>query len=159
MAQKEDPNTKVVASNRKAFHDYSIEEKIEAGLILKGTEVKSLREGRVNLREAYATVAQGKAVLHNCHIGEYSHGNIMNHEPLRTRGLLLHKKQIQKLTGQVQQKGLTIVPLRIYFNLRGTAKIELGLARGKKYYDRRESVKKREAGREMERAMKSRQQK
>ncbi len=159
MAQKEDPNTKVVASNRKAFHNYSIEEKIEAGLILKGTEVKSLREGRVNLREAYATVAQGKAVLHNCHIGEYSHGNIMNHEPLRTRGLLLHKKQIQKLTGQVQQKGLTIVPLRIYFNLRGTAKIELGLARGKKHYDRRESVKKREAGREMERAMKSRQQK
>ena len=125
MAQKEDPNTKVVASNRKAFHNYSIEEKIEAGLILKGTEVKSLREGRVNLREAYATVAQGKAVLHNCHIGEYSHGNIMNHEPLRPRGLLLHKKQIQKLTGQVQQKGLTIVPLRIYFNLRGTAKIEL----------------------------------
>ena len=159
MAQKEDPNTKVVASNRKAFHNYSIEEKIEAGLILKGTEVKSLREGRVNLREAYATVAQGKAVLHNCHIGEYSHGNIMNHEPLRTRGLLLHKKQIQKLTGQVQQKGLTIVPLRIYFNLRGTAKIELGLARGKKHYDRRESVKKREAGREMERAMKYRQQK
>lgn len=159
MAQKEDPNTKVIASNRKAFHNYSIEEKIEAGLILKGTEVKSLREGRVNLREAYATVAQGKAVLHNCHIGEYSHGNIMNHEPLRTRGLLLHKKQIQKLTGQVQQKGLTIVPLRIYFNLRGTAKIELGLARGKKHYDRRESVKKREAGREMERAMKSRQQK
>ena len=159
MAQKEDPNTKVVASNRKVFHNYSIEEKIEAGLILKGTEVKSLREGRVNLREAYATVAQGKAVLHNCHIGEYSHGNIMNHEPLRTRGLLLHKKQIQKLTGQVQQKGLTIVPLRIYFNLRGTAKIELGLARGKKHYDRRESVKKREAGREMERAMKSRQQK
>ena len=159
MAQKEDPNTKVVASNRKAFHNYSIEEKIEAGLILKGTEVKSLREGRVNLREAYATVAQGKAVLHNCHIGEYSHGNIMNHEPLRTRSLLLHKKQIQKLTGQVQQKGLTIVPLRIYFNLRGTAKIELGLARGKKYYDRRESAKKREAGREMERAMKARQQK
>ncbi len=159
MAQKEDPNTKVVASNRKAFHNYSIEEKIEAGLILKGTEVKSLREGRVNLREAYATVAQGKAVLHNCHIGEYSHGNIMNHEPLRTRGLLLHKKQIQKLTGQVQQKGLTIVPLRIYFNLRGTAKIELGLARGKKYYDRREAAKKREAGREMERAMKARQQK
>ena len=159
MAQKEDLNTKVVASNRKAFHNYSIEEKIEAGLILKGTEVKSLREGRVNLREAYATVVQGKAVLHNCHIGEYSHGNIMNHEPLRTRGLLLHKKQIQKLTRQVQQKGLTIVPLRIYFNIRGTAKIELGLARGKKHYDRRESVKKREAGREMERAMKSRQQK
>ena len=159
MVHKEDPNTKIVASNRKAFYNYSIEEKIEAGLILKGTEVKSLREGRVSLREAYATVVQGKAILHNCHIGEYSHGNIMNREPLRTRSLLLHKKQVQTLTGKVQLKGLTIVPLRIYFNPRGIAKIELGLARGKKYYDRRESVKKREAGREMERAMKYRQQK
>ncbi len=152
----EDPN-KVVGSNRKAFHDYSIEEKIEAGLILKGTEVKSLREGRVNLREAYATVVKGKAVLHNCHIGEYSHGNIMNHEPLRARPLLLHKKQIEKLTGKVQQKGLTIVPLRIYFNPRGIAKVELGLARGKKHYDKRDAVKKREAGRDMDRAMKTRQ--
>ena len=157
MGEKQDNNTKVVASNRKAFHDYSIEEKIEAGLILKGTEVKSLREGRVNLREAYATVANGKAVLHNCHIGEYSHGNIMNHEPLRVRGLLLHKKQIEKLTGKVQQKGLTLIPLRIYFNPRGIAKVELGLARGKKQYDRRETIKKREAGREIERAMKTRQ--
>jgi len=122
------------------------------------TQVKSLREGRVNLREAYATVTEGKAVLHNCHIGEYSHGNIMNHDPLRARGLLLHKKQIQKLTGKVQQKGLTLIPLRIYFNPRGIAKVELGLARGKKQYDRRETIKKREAGREMERAMKIRQQ-
>ncbi len=145
---------KVVGSNRKAFHDYSIEEKIEAGLILTGTEVKSLRDGRVNLREAYATVAEGKAVLHNCHIAEYSHGNIMNHDPLRPRGLLLHKKEIRKLTGKVQQKGLTLIPLRLYFTPRGIAKIELGLARGKKHYDRREAVKKREAGREMERAMK-----
>ncbi len=155
---KHESATKVIASNRKALHDYSIEEKIEAGLILKGTEVKSLREGRVNLREAYATVAEGKAILHNCHIGEYSHGNIMNHAPLRPRGLLLHKKQIEKLAGKVQQKGLTLVPLRIYFNSRGMAKVELGLARGKKHYDRRETVKKREAGREMERAMKTRQQ-
>lgn len=145
---------KVVGSNRKAFHDYSIEEKIEAGLILTGTEVKSLRDGRVNLREAYATVAEGKAVLHNCHIAEYSHGNIMNHDPLRPRGLLLHKKEIRRLTGKVQQKGLTLIPLRLYFTPRGIAKIELGLARGKKHYDRREAVKKREAGREMERAMK-----
>jgi len=158
MANKEETHTKVVASNRKAFHDYSIEEKIEAGIILKGTEVKSLREGRVNLREAYATVTEGKAILYNCHIGEYSHGNIMNHDPLRARGLLLHKKQIQKLTGKVQQKGLTLIPLRIYFNPRGIAKVELGLARGKKHYDRRETIKKREAGREMERAMKIRQQ-
>lgn len=152
MAQ--DTTTKLIGSNRKAFHDYAIEEKVEAGLVLKGTEVKSLREGRVNLREAYATVAEGKAILHNCHIGEYSHGNITNHDPLRPRGLLLHKKEIQKLTGKVQQKGLTLVPLRMYFNQRGIAKVELGVARGKKHYDRREAVKQREAGREMQRAMK-----
>lgn len=152
----QEPTTKVVGSNRRAFHDYSIEEKIEAGLVLTGTEVKALREGRVNLREAYATVAEGKAVLHNCHIAEYSHGNMMNHEPLRPRGLLLHKKEIQKLTGKVQQKGLTLIPLRLYFTPRGIAKVELGLARGKKQYDRRETVKQREAGREMERVMKTR---
>jgi len=150
----QEPTTKLIGSNRKAFHDYAIEEKVEAGLILKGTEVKSLREGRVNLREAYATVAEGKAILHNCHIGEYSHGNITNHDPLRSRGLLLHKKEIQKLAGKVQQKGLTLVPLRMYFNPRGVAKVELGVARGKKHYDRREAVKQREAGREMQRAMK-----
>lgn len=150
----QDTTTKLIGSNRKAFHDYAIEEKIEAGLVLKGTEVKSLREGRVNLREAYATVAEGKAILHNCHIGEYSHGNITNHDPLRPRGLLLHKKEIRKLTGKVQQKGLTLIPLRMYFNPRGIAKVELGVARGKKQYDRREAVKQREAGREMERAMK-----
>lgn len=147
---------RVVGSNRKAFHEYSIEEKIEAGLILTGTEVKSLREGRVNLREAYATVAAGKAILHHCHIAEYSHGNIMNHEPLRPRGLLLHKKELQKLAAKVQQKGLTLIPLRLYFSPRGMAKVELGLARGKKHYDRRETVKQREAGREMERVMKTR---
>ena len=155
---KPDRTTHVVGSNRKAFHDYSIEETLEAGLILKGTEVKSLREGHVTLREAYATVGEGKAILHNCYIGEYSHGNRMNHEPLRPRELLLHKKQIEKLTGTVQQKGLTLIPLRIYFTPRGMAKVELGLARGKKQYDRRESVKKREASREMERVMKTRQQ-
>ena len=150
----QDPTTKLIGSNRKAFHDYAIEEKIEAGLVLKGTEVKSLREGRVNMREAFATVAEGKAILHNCHIGEYSHGNITNHDPLRPRGLLLHKKEIQKLIGKVQQKGLTLVPLRMYFNPRGMAKVELGVARGKKHYDRREAVKQREAGREMDRALK-----
>ncbi len=151
---KQASHDKTAATNRKAFHDYTIEEKVEAGLILKGTEVKSLREGRVNLREAYATVNLEKAILHNCHIGEYSHGNIMNHEPLRSRGLLLHKRELKKLVGKVQQKGLTLVPLRIYFNGRGKAKVELALARGKKTYDRREAVKKREANREMERAVK-----
>ncbi|MDD9819461.1 MAG: SsrA-binding protein SmpB [Nitrospira sp.] len=153
----QDTTIKLIGSNRKAFHDYAIEDKIEAGVILTGTEVKALREGRVNLREAYAVVAGGRAVLHNCHIGEYSHGNLMNHEPLRPRGLLLHHKEIRTLTGKVQQKGLTLVPLRMYFNRRGIAKIELGLARGQRRYDRRETVKQREAGREMERAMKTRQ--
>ncbi len=155
MAQ--DATIKLIGSNRKAFHDYAIEDKIEAGLILTGTEVKALREGRVNLREAYAVVAAGRAILHNCHIGEYSHGNLMNHEPLRPRGLLLHQKEIRTLTGKVQQKGLTLVPLRMYFNPRGIVKVELGLARGQKHYDRRETVKQREASREMERAMKTRQ--
>ena len=152
---KHDRHEKIAATNRKAFFDYAIEEKFEAGLVLKGTEVKSLREGRVNLRESYATVNPEKAILHNCHIGEYSHGNIMNHEPLRSRGLLLHKRELRKLVGKVQQKGLTLVPLRIYFNAKGRAKVELALARGKKTYDRRETVKKREAKREMERAIKS----
>ena len=153
-SMKQEPRDSTAATNRKAFHDYAIEEKFEAGIVLKGTEVKSLREGRVNLREAYATVDQEKAILHNCHIGEYSHGNIMNHEPLRSRTLLLHKRELRKLVGKVQQKGLTLVPLRLYFNARGKAKVELALARGKKTYDRRETVKKREASREMERALK-----
>jgi SsrA-binding protein len=144
----------VVATNRKAFHDYSIEEKMEAGLVLRGTEVKSLREGKVNLRDSYASVDHEEVILHNCHITPYSHGNIMNHDPLRPRKLLLHRKEISKLLGKTQQKGLTLVPLRIYFNPRGKAKIEIALAKGKKQYDRRETIKSREAGREVERAMK-----
>ena len=143
-----------IGTNRKAFHDYTIEEKLEAGMVLVGTEVKSLREGKINLRESYAAVQQGKVVLHHCHIGAYSHGNRMNHDPLRPRTLLLHRKEIQKLSGKVQQAGLTLIPLRMYFNTNGIAKIELGLAKGKKHYDRRETVKKREASREIERAMK-----
>jgi SsrA-binding protein len=155
MAQdKKDRTEKVAATNRKAFHDYAIEERLEAGIVLQGTEVKSLREGRVNLRDSYASVDKGVVRLHNCHISPYSHGNIMNHNPLRARTLLLHKKEIRKLIGQTQLKGLTLVPLRIYFSPRGHAKVELALARGKKEYDRRETIKEREAGREMERAMK-----
>jgi SsrA-binding protein len=155
MAQdKKDRTEKVAATNRKAFHDYAIEERLEAGIVLQGTEVKSLREGRVNLRDSYASVDKGVVRLHNCHISPYSHGNIMNHNPLRARTLLLHKKEIRKLIGQTQLKGLTLVPLRIYFSPRGHAKVELALARGKKEYDRRETIKQREAGREMERAMK-----
>ena len=145
---------KVVATNRKAFHDYSIEEKLEAGIVLTGTEVKSLREGRVNLRESYASVERGEVFLHHCHISPYSHGNIMNHDPVRRRKLLLHRKQIKKLLGKTQQRGLTLVPLRIYFSPRGQAKVEIALAKGKKQYDRREAIKGREAKREVERAIK-----
>src|SRR2546422_4413656 len=151
---KKEQGEKVVATARKAYHDFAIEEKLEAGLALQGTEVKSLREGRATLRDSYASVDKGVVRLHNCHISPYSHGNIMNHDPLRPRVLLLHKKEIRKLIGQTQQKGLTLVPLRIYFTPGGLAKVELALARGKRDYDRRETIKQREAGREMERAMK-----
>ncbi len=147
---------KVVATNRKAFFDYMIEEKFEAGIVLKGTEVKSIRDGKVNLRDSYASVDHGEVVLHNCHISPYSHGNMMNHDPLRPRKLLLHRKEINKLLGKTQQKGLTLVPLRIYFSPRGQAKVEIALAKGKKQYDRREAIRDREAGREVERAMKGR---
>jgi SsrA-binding protein len=148
---------KVVATNRKAFHDYAVEEKFEAGMVLLGTEVKALREGRLNLRDSYATVERETVILHHCHIGAYSHGNIMNHDPVRPRKLLLHRKEIQKMLGKVQQAGLTLIPLKVYFNSRGKVKLELALARGKKQYDRRETVKKREAKREIDRAMKARQ--
>jgi SsrA-binding protein len=152
---KTEESGKQIGSNRKAFHDYHVEAKIEAGIALLGTEVKALREGRLNLRDSYAAIHQGEVTLHNCHIGTYSHGNQMNHEPLRPRKLLLHKKEIERLVGKVQQKGLTLVPLRMYFNARGRVKVELALARGKKSYDRRETIKQREAKREIDRALKT----
>ena len=148
--RKEQTET-VVATNRKAFHDYAIEEKMEAGIVLRGTEVKSLREGKVNLRDSYASVDHEQVILHNCHITPYSHGNIMNHDPLRPRKLLLHRKEISKLLGKTQQKGLTIVPLRIYFSPRGKAKIEIALAKGKKQYDKRQATKERDWQREQQR--------
>ncbi len=154
MGKEQDRGEKVVATNRKAFHDYHIEERLEAGIALTGTEVKSLRAGQVNLRDSYAAVERGEVVLHHCHISPYSHGNLMNHEPTRPRKLLLHRKEINKLLGKTQQKGLTLVPLRIYFNPRGLAKVELALAKGKKQHDRREAIKEREAGREVERVLK-----
>lgn len=126
--------------------------------MLRGTEVKSLRDGRVNLQDSYASVDGEEVFLHHCHISPYSHGNIMNHDPLRPRKLLLHRKEINKLIGKTQQKGLTLIPLRIYFSKNGRAKVELALAKGKKQYDRRESIKAREAGREVERAIKSRKE-
>ena len=146
---------KNIAENRKAFHDYYVLETFEAGVALLGTEVKSIREGRVNLRDSYARAEDGEVFLHNVHISPYSHGNIMNHEPLRTRKLLLHKKEIVRLQGKIAQKGYTLIPLKIYFK-NGRAKVEVGLAKGKREFEKRESIKEREANREIEKAMKSR---
>ncbi|MEW5745583.1 MAG: SsrA-binding protein SmpB [Nitrospirota bacterium] len=146
---------KIVAQNRKAFHDYSIEDTVEAGIQLLGTEVKSLRDGKANLKDSYVLIKDGEVFLFNCHISPYTHGNIMNHEPLRTRKLLLNKKEIERLRGKAQQKGYTLVPLKIYF--KGPyAKVEVGLARGKREYEKRETIKEREAKRDIERAMRSR---
>jgi len=153
---KHEDAEQAVATNRKAFHEYFIEERFEAGIQLQGTEVKSLRQGKVNLQDSYASVKDGEMFLHHCHISPYSHGNIMNHDPIRVRKLLLHRKEINKLPGKTEQKGLTVVPLRIYFTKRGFAKVELGLAKGKKLHDRRDSIRAREAGREVERAIKER---
>jgi len=142
---------KVICTNRSARHDYFIDEVYEAGIALKGTEVKSLREGKANLKDSYADVVDGEVFLLHCHISPYSAGNQFNHDPLRARKLLLRKREIKKLYGATTQKGYTIIPLRLYF-LRGNAKVEIALARGKKQYDRREDVKKREADREVARA-------
>lgn len=148
---------KIIAINRKARHDYEILESFEAGMALTGTEVKSLREGRVNLKDSYARVENGEVFLVNSHISPYSHGNIQNHEPLRERKLLLHKSEIKRLRGKTEERGLTLVPLKIYF-VRGRAKVELALARGKRQYDKREQIKRRDADREIEREFKTRKQ-
>jgi SsrA-binding protein len=145
----------IVCQNRKAYHDYHIEEKTEVGIALLGTEVKSLREGKGNLKDSYVLAKDSELFLINCHISPYSHGNITNHEPLRTRKLLLHKKEIERLRGQIAQKGYSLIPLKIYF--KGSfAKVEIGLAKGKRQYEKRDAIKKKEADREIERAMKSR---
>lgn len=145
----------IVCQNRKAYHDYHIEEKTEAGIALLGTEVKSLREGKGNLKDSYVLAKDSELFLINCHISPYSHGNITNHEPLRTRKLLLHKKEIERLRGQVAQKSYSLIPLKIYF--KGSfAKVEIGLAKGKRQYEKRDAIRKKEADREIERAMKSR---
>lgn len=140
----------VVSTNRKAYHDYFIEETYEAGITLLGTEVKSLREGKANLKDSYALIKGNEIFLLNCHISPYSHGNIQNHDPLRTRKLLLHRKEINKLWGELTQKGLTLIPLKIYFK-KGKAKVEIGLCKGKKQYEKREVLKEKEARREIER--------
>ena len=143
----------VVSTNRKAYHDYFIEETYEAGITLLGTEVKSLREGKANLKDSYALIKGNEIFLLNCHISPYSHGNIQNHDPLRTRKLLLHRKEINKLWGKLTQKGLTLIPLKIYFK-KGKAKVEIGLAKGKRKYEKRESIKEKEAKREIQRHLK-----
>ena len=145
-----------IAENRKAFHDFHLLETFEAGLVLLGTEVKAIREGRVNLRDSYAVVEKGEVWALNIHISPYSHRGSADHEPLRKRKLLLHKAEIRKLIGRTVEKGLTLVPLRMYFT-RGKVKMAIGLARGKKAYDKRDSIKKREADRETRAAVKERQ--
>ncbi|MDR7544526.1 MAG: SsrA-binding protein SmpB [Armatimonadota bacterium] len=144
---------KLIASNRRARHEYHIEESLEAGLVLTGTEVKALRSGRASLGDAYARIENGEAWLYHLHIPPYEAGNIFNHDPLRTRKLLLHRRQIERLAGKVSQRGYTLVPLRLYFS-RGRAKVEIALARGKKLYDKREAIGEREADREAQRAVK-----
>ena len=146
----------VVSTNRKAYHDYFIEETYEAGITLLGTEVKSLREGKANLKDSYALIKGNEIFLLNCHISPYSHGNIQNHDPLRTRKLLLHRKEINKLWGKLTQKGLTLIPLKIYFK-KGKAKVEIGLCKGKKQYEKREVLKEKEARREIERHLRGKQ--
>ena len=155
MTEKKDASEKLFATNKKAFHDYFILEKLEAGIVLVGTEVKSIREARINLKDSYAMIKQGEAFLLNCHISPYSHGNRQNHDPTRTRKLLLHQKEIRKMIGKTQEKGLTLVPLRVYLK-RGKIKVELGVAKGKKLYDKRETERRKEADKEARAAIKYR---
>jgi SsrA-binding protein len=144
---------KIIAENRKARHDYFIEDKYEAGLVLKGTEVKSLRIGKVNLKDAYARIQNGEVFVYQMHIGPYPFAYYGNHDPLRPRKLLLHKREINKLYGKVNEKGYTLVPLRLYFQ-NGKAKMTLALATGKRKYDKREAIKRRDEQRIMEREQK-----
>jgi SsrA-binding protein len=144
MAKQAVAQGRVAAQNRKARYNYFIDETIEAGVMLTGTEVKSLREGRANIGEAYASAQGGELFLVNAHISEYSGGNRLNHEPLRPRKLLLRKREIERLVGAIQRKGVTLVPLEIYFNPRGIAKVRLGVARGKRQYDKRATTKERD---------------
>ena len=141
---------KLVANNKKAYHDYFIEEKYECGIALFGTEVKSIRMGKCSIKEAYVSIDHGEAFIEGMNISPYEKGNIFNREPLRKRRLLLHKREILKLAGQVQAKGYTLMPLQVYFK-NGRVKIEIGLARGKKLYDKRQDIRKKDMKREMER--------
>jgi SsrA-binding protein len=140
--------------NRSAFHEYFIEDKYDAGMVLTGTEVKSLREGKVSFNDSYCFFQRGELWIRSLHIAEYSHGTINNHDPIRERKLLLNKKELRKIEGKMKEKGYTIVPLRIFFSEKGMAKMEIGLGKGKKSYDKRETIKQRDVEREMKRYLK-----
>ncbi|MDZ7830924.1 MAG: SsrA-binding protein SmpB [Desulfobacterales bacterium] len=146
---------KIIAENRKARHEFHIDDEIEAGMVLRGTEVKSLREGRANLKDAYANIKNGELYLYQVHISPYPFAYYDNHAPLRPRKLLLHKSELKRLIGKVREKGFTLVPLRIYFK-NGKAKVKIALARGKRKYDKREAIKERDLKREMDREKKYR---
>lgn len=151
----ENGNVKIVSTNRKARHEYFIEETFEAGISLKGTEVKSIRQGRCNIKEGYAQVLNGEVFLFNVHVSPYEQGNIYNKDPIRTRKLLLHKREINKLTGYITQKGYTLIPLSVYIK-DGLVKVEIGVARGKKLYDKREDIAKKDVERKIQRELKER---
>lgn len=155
MGKKE--NTKTISQNKKAFHDYFVEESMEAGIELVGTEVKSLRQGRVNLKDAWCSIVKGEMLLNGCHISAYEHGNIFNRDPVRVRKLLLHKRETMRLYGLVKQQGLALIPLSLYFK-GSRIKVQVGLCRGKKNYDKREELAKKAAARDVQRAMKEKNQ-
>lgn len=154
MADKKDGN-RPVAQNKKAFHDYFVDEEFEAGIELFGTEVKSIRAGRVNLKDSYVSLKTGEAILIGMHVSPYEQGNMFNREPLRSRRLLLHKREINRLIGLTQQEGYTLIPLRVYLK-KQLVKVSIGLCRGKKNYDKRQDIARRDAKRDMERAVKDR---
>ncbi len=152
MAEKK--NDRVIAQNKKAFHDYFVDEEFEAGIELFGTEVKSVRAGKVNLKDSYVSLKTGEAILIGMHISPYEQGNIFNREPLRSRRLLLHRREINRLIGLTQQEGYTLIPLRVYLKNQ-LVKVSVGLCRGKKNYDKRQDIARRDAKRDMERALKN----
>ncbi|MFX0560468.1 SsrA-binding protein SmpB [Tepidibacillus infernus] len=147
---------KVVVQNKKATHDYFIEDTYEAGIVLTGTEIKSIRAGKANLKDSFARISNGEVFIHNMHISPFEHGNRFNHEPTRTRKLLLHKEEIRKLIGKTKEQGYSLVPLKLYLR-NGFAKLDLALAKGKKLYDKRHDIAKRDANREMARALREKQ--
>ena len=155
MAKGPKENVKLIANNKKAYHDYFIEDKYEAGISLAGTEVKSLRQGKCSIKESFIRIENGEMFVYGMHISPYEKGNIFNKDPLRVKKLLLHKSEINKLTGKIKEKGFTIVPLQVYFK-DGKAKMEIGLCRGKKLYDKRADIAKKDIKREAEKEFKIR---